>query len=843
MPDAFEEHAFLDAARQYDFAKVRQFIEGNSLLINAQPAGRWSALHQAAAAGDKSMVAWLLERGADTKCTTRDGQTPAEVADQSVVKQLEDAAVPAPTISEQHAFLDVAKQQNFAKMKQLIEGNGLLINAQPAGRWSALHQAAAAGDASVVKWLLERGADATCTTRDGQTPSEVAKPSVRSLLVATDIPAASVSAPPVAPSPFSALQAISWQWYHEYPAPTFPGGFKKSDLWDDFNETEHELLESQWATLGAAGKFTMSDLKSVKQFPTFGNTFGPVTAAATAAAVDFGKMTLTCAETQKGVQIRREITSFAAEAIKTKFMDHVTWSHASARGTYVEPAASTCFAGASPWIGGTFKAAAYDDDWGYNGTNDYGQMKPPTAKQLFIALAKSEAFEANPWIQGLFGHGFESKILRKMMDAQWRAFSSERRAEYEKQEACRYEEFNYGRALKMLFREAPARYTLELDYLQLVGAMRDKVDWARKVLDPSIAAKWKAEAGGGEMAERAVAEVSWLAIQPPPRPAAVVGTYGSDELIPPALHADLVASFTRLREWRPRGAPMLPPSQDWHPGSNNQVLDLVHPALYCLERGASRIVSSAEKRPPPTGPQLPEDPWEIFAPSTRPWQAYESLDTKYTLATSKTTQKVMTIDELRVAYEAAAATGESYVCPQDGVSTKWTKISDVAGLQHWLERPAPSKLAFSKPAAFQYSRSGLMWLPAEFELSADGSTCAIHSVINNLHPRIHRRIYSTIADTFAKLAPLLEAVLVEHLKPREHACDPSHSWYQMEERSENEGGEDDDDDWYDNQWSHRTITGPKLLPWAPPTQGPFAAASAAAAAAASASFPAARMAA
>src|SRR5207302_1157680 len=29
--------------------------------------------------------------------------------------------------------------------------------------------------------------------------------------------------------------------------------------------------------------------------------------------------------------------------------------------------------------------------------------------------------------------------------------------------------------------------------------------------------------------------------------------------------------------------------KDWHPGSNNQVLDLVHPSLFCLVNGETRI--------------------------------------------------------------------------------------------------------------------------------------------------------------------------------------------------------------------------------------------------------------
>ena len=59
-----EQHAFLDAAKNYEFEKVKSLAKSNRWLINVQPDGRWSALHQAAAAGDESMIKWLIARGA-----------------------------------------------------------------------------------------------------------------------------------------------------------------------------------------------------------------------------------------------------------------------------------------------------------------------------------------------------------------------------------------------------------------------------------------------------------------------------------------------------------------------------------------------------------------------------------------------------------------------------------------------------------------------------------------------------------------------------------------------------------------------------------------------------------
>jgi len=83
-------------------------------------------------------------------------------------------------ISEQHAFLDLAKEFDWAAVKRQINTNPLLVNVQPCGRsgtlrWSALHQAAYGGSADAVRFLLEHKAAIDVKTTDGQTPLDVAK--------------------------------------------------------------------------------------------------------------------------------------------------------------------------------------------------------------------------------------------------------------------------------------------------------------------------------------------------------------------------------------------------------------------------------------------------------------------------------------------------------------------------------------------------------------------------------------------------------------------------------------------------------------------------------------------
>lgn len=91
-------------------------------------------------------------------------------------------------ISQQHAFLDLAKEFRWEDVKCHIHENPALIGVQPCGRqggarWSALHQAAYSGNTDAVRFLLERNAPIDAKTDDGQTPLQVAKnQSVKALL-------------------------------------------------------------------------------------------------------------------------------------------------------------------------------------------------------------------------------------------------------------------------------------------------------------------------------------------------------------------------------------------------------------------------------------------------------------------------------------------------------------------------------------------------------------------------------------------------------------------------------------------------------------------------------------
>ena len=65
-------------------------------------------------------------------------------------------------------------------------------------------------------------------------------------------------------------------------------------------------------------------------------------------------------------------------------------------------------------------------------------------------------------------------------------------------------------------------------------------------------------------------------------PSAVDGVYQADDLIPNKLREDLLKGVSVLEN-------VSDDLKDWHPGSNNQVLDLVHPSLFPYIKHVSRV--------------------------------------------------------------------------------------------------------------------------------------------------------------------------------------------------------------------------------------------------------------
>ncbi|KAG8943131.1 hypothetical protein FRC04_003211 [Tulasnella sp. 424] len=127
--------------------------------------------------------------------------------------------------------------------------------------------------------------------------------------------------------------------------------------------------------------------------------------------------------------------------------------------------------------------------------------------------------------------------------------------------------------------------------IDLSYALRSKPSWWTKFKDPAIRTKWKEEAlqhviRDGKLSE---AEVEWVLDELEDyatmrdnntgiQPSCHVRIYESDKLIPEQLKSTLVTAASVFEN--------VPEAEkDWHPRSDNMVLDLVHPSLFCTVYG------------------------------------------------------------------------------------------------------------------------------------------------------------------------------------------------------------------------------------------------------------------
>ncbi|RVD89466.1 uncharacterized protein DFL_000473 [Arthrobotrys flagrans] len=131
----------------------------------------------------------------------------------------------------------------------------------------------------------------------------------------------------------------------------------------------------------------------------------------------------------------------------------------------------------------------------------------------------------------------------------------------------------------------------EINMVRAMNATTDKPDWTTKINDPAITEKWRAEIKEqldftDKMFDWCLAELKDKAEQFR-KENFVVAIDGdvckSDTLISEETRLEIAEAIKVLED--------VPESQkDWHPGSDDQVLDLVHPSLFPLVYGKSRIV-------------------------------------------------------------------------------------------------------------------------------------------------------------------------------------------------------------------------------------------------------------
>ncbi|KAK5632541.1 hypothetical protein RRF57_008255 [Xylaria bambusicola] len=141
----------------------------------------------------------------------------------------------------------------------------------------------------------------------------------------------------------------------------------------------------------------------------------------------------------------------------------------------------------------------------------------------------------------------------------------------------------------------------EIRMMEFMNQITDKPEWDHKVFDEEIVSKWCKEAMGAQatnldgdvymsqkMFDNCIKELRDKAVEF--RNTGIVSILDaevavakSDSAIPPSLAELLKAAVKPLED--------VPDHQkDWHPGSNNKVLDLLHPSLFPIVYGTSRVL-------------------------------------------------------------------------------------------------------------------------------------------------------------------------------------------------------------------------------------------------------------
>ncbi|MGW9370015.1 DUF4246 domain-containing protein [Streptomyces xanthophaeus] len=145
---------------------------------------------------------------------------------------------------------------------------------------------------------------------------------------------------------------------------------------------------------------------------------------------------------------------------------------------------------------------------------------------------------------------------------------------------------------------ATPRTLRELQMMRCSSHIRSKPGWFDKMHDGDIVARWTREAVGQGLTEAQVRyvleELRHYAALRDGRTgvevSAVDGVWQSDALVDDKLRSRL-RDAVRVLEQVPEE------EKDWHPGSDGQVLDLVHPSLFCLVRDVSGAPERAWRNP------------------------------------------------------------------------------------------------------------------------------------------------------------------------------------------------------------------------------------------------------
>ncbi len=181
-----------------------------------------------------------------------------------------------------------------------------------------------------------------------------------------------------------------------------------------------------------------------------------------------------------------------------------------------------------------------------------------------------------------------------------------------------------------------------------------------------------------------------------------------------------------------------------------QVIDLVHPSLYCLRIGRSRQ-TDAPFRVDEALSQFGAG--RVKGEPGKPVQGAPAAASSAAAAADAMEEDEAEEEEEEKGGEAAAAKTPADLAALKLAQKRWLNKSDYSASEHYA------------------------WLPAEFDVDDDRKV-AVASYINNLHPVEHAALYPVLASITEQFLPMWERVLTFLKAPPAPRIQCGRDWYE-----------------------------------------------------------------
>jgi hypothetical protein len=241
-------------------------------------------------------------------------------------------------------------------------------------------------------------------------------------------------------------------------------------------------------------------------------------------------------------------------------------------------------------------------------------------------------------------------------------------------------------------------------------------------------------------------------------PTAVDGVWQSDDAVSGELRQKILAALKPLEEGPEEKV-------DYHPHSHQQVINLLHPSLYCLRIERSVIsesifgLANAFSRAG-SAERTNEDEREAAKHEHRDEDAEDEEGESEDQQKEKEEDDEDEKDE-KHSHDEASEDGEDEEVEEEEEEQEEDEDEDEHNGEWVIEEEDEDEDEdeVNDRLGYTYSES-FAWLPSEFAVDAAGRV-TIESCINNLHPLRHRPLYDLLASAFERCLPLLERVLTD----------------------------------------------------------------------------------